>query len=339
MTPTQNPIPLQPVSAREPWQDILANTVNDAGELARLLDLDLQALPADHPLLSGFPVRVPTPYLARIRRGDPADPLLRQVFPDLQEAIEHPGFGPDPLAEADCNPRPGILHKYHGRALLVATGSCAVHCRYCFRRHFPYADNVPGKAQWQASLAYIGQDESISEVILSGGDPLTLPDIYLDWFYTELAAFPHITRIRLHTRLPVMIPQRITDTLCNILANPRFQTILVLHSNHAQELDSEVNAACQRLAGAGVTLLNQSVLLKGINDDVAALAELSERLFQAGVLPYYLHLLDRVTGAAHFEVTAEDADRLMTQLRNRLSGYLVPTLVREEPGAGAKTPV
>ena len=328
-----NTIPLQQSSS---WQEILSNTVNTSAELCRLLDLDLAALPEGHPLLAQFPVRVPLPYLSRMTKGDPMDPLLLQVFPALAEAKPAPGYSADPVGEAACNPAPGILHKYHGRALLLVTSSCAIHCRYCFRRHFPYQDNQPGKPHWQDSLAYVGGDTSISEIILSGGDPLTLPDSYLTWFYEQLAKFPHVRRIRIHTRLPVMIPQRITANLCRILANPRFQTILVLHSNHAREIDGAVAGACRTLLQEGITLLNQSVLLKDINDSVQALAALSERLFDTGVLPYYLHLLDRVTGASHFDVPEAQALVLLEELRNILPGYLVPKLVREVPGKAAK---
>lgn len=319
------------------WQEILAGTIKNTEELCRRLDLKQDALPADHPLLKNFPVRVPAPFLARMEIGNPNDPLLLQVFPGAAEANSTPGFINDPLEESNANPHPGILHKYKGRALLLVTSSCAIHCRYCFRRHFPYADNLPGRQHWRESLDYIANDTSLSEIIFSGGDPLTLPDAYLGWFIEELSRFDHIKRIRLHTRLPIMIPQRITESLCELLANPRFQTILVLHSNHPGEFDVEVDEACQKLSQAGVCLLNQSVLLKGINDSPATLAALSERLFSAGVLPYYLHLLDRVIGAAHFEVNEKDASVLMKKLQATLPGYLVPKLVREIPGEAAKT--
>jgi L-lysine 2,3-aminomutase len=319
------------------WQEILAGTIQNTEELCRRLDLKQDALPADHPLLKNFPVRVPAPFLSRMEIGNPNDPLLLQVFPGAAEANSTPGFVNDPLEESSANPHPGILHKYKGRALLLVTSSCAIHCRYCFRRHFPYADNLPGRQHWRESLDYIANDTSLSEIIFSGGDPLTLPDAYLGWFIDQLSRFDHIKRIRLHTRLPIMIPQRITESLCELLANPRFQTILVLHSNHPGEFDVEVDEACQKLSQAGVCLLNQSVLLKGINDSSATLAALSERLFLAGVLPYYLHLLDRVIGAAHFEVSEKEASVLMKKLQATLPGYLVPKLVREIPGETAKT--
>jgi EF-P beta-lysylation protein EpmB len=322
-----------------PWQEILANTIRTTDKLCRLLEIDRQALPDTHPLVRQFPVRVPAPYLAKIKKGDPEDPLLQQVFPDIAEANEAPGYSADPLQESAHNPQPGILHKYKGRALLIATSSCAVHCRYCFRRHFPYSDNPPGKEGWKTSLDYIRQDTSIQEVIFSGGDPLTLPDSYLQWYLYEISTIPHVTRIRLHTRLPVMIPQRINKRLCELLENSRFQTILVLHSNHPQELDDDTNSACQALKAAGVTLLNQSVLLRGVNDDADTLIRLSERLFADGVMPYYLHLMDRVEGGAHFTVSDHDAGRLLAAMQQNLPGYLVPKLVREEPGKKSKTVV
>lgn len=319
------------------WQEILASTITDSDELCRLLDLDLSALPKGHFLLKQFPLRVPAPYLNRIEKGNARDPLLLQVFPDAREALQVPEFSSDPLEEAAVNPLPGILHKYTGRVLLLVTSSCAIHCRYCFRRHFPYDENLPGKQQWQESLAYLAEDKSISEVIFSGGDPLTLPDNYLDWFIDELSRFDHIQRIRFHTRMPIMIPQRITPALCRILANQRFRTILVLHSNHAREFDREVDQACLMLKQSGIELLNQSVLLKNINDTSVALAALSESLFNAGVLPYYLHLFDRVANAAHFDVDNERGIALIRELQAMLPGYLVPRLVREIPGEASKT--
>jgi len=321
------------------WQEILASTINSSEELCRLLELDLEALPEGHPLLAGFPVRVPVPYLSRIEKSNPDDPLLLQVFPSIQEARHVPGFSDLPLQESQVNPASGILHKYHGRALLLLTSACAIHCRYCFRRHFPYAQTIPGRQAWMESLDYLKEDTSIREVVFSGGDPLTLPDRSLAWFLDALADIDHIQTVRIHTRLPIMIPQRVTRTLCEILAKPSMRTMLVLHANHARELDGDVDLACQKLRNAGVTLLNQSVLLRGINDSVTALESLSERLFSAGVLPYYLHMLDRVNGAAHFDVDDNTASTLVRSLQQRLPGYLVPKLVREIPGQHSKIPV
>ena len=327
----------QAIEIRANWQQLLTGAISDPLELCRLLDLDLKTLPPGHPLLSKFPVRVPGPFLSRIERGNPTDPLLLQVLPATAEADTVPGFTNDPLEETDYSPAPGILCKYDGRALLLVTSSCAIHCRYCFRRHFPYSDNRLGKQQWQKSLAWIEENTNITEIIFSGGDPLTLPDDYLEWFLETLAGFSHVERIRIHTRLPIMIPQRVTRSLCRILANPRFRTILVLHSNHAQEFDEHVDSVCAMLKQSNVVLLNQSVLLKGINNSCDALSDLSERMFAAGVLPYYLHMPDKVAGSTHFYVDEHEALTLVRQLQAGLPGYLVPRLVQEVPGEASKT--
>ena len=260
-------------------------------------------------------------------------------MPQQQELKNFPGFVSDPLAEQKFNPKPGILHKYAGRALLMPTSSCAIHCRYCFRRHFPYTENRPDKKQWLDSLQYILADASITEVILSGGDPLAISDKHLEWLLEHLEAIPHIKRVRIHTRFPVVIPQRVTQQLCDLFLRYQLRFVMVLHTNHAQELDEEVSAACKKLKGAGVDLFNQSVLLKNINDNPGTLINLSERLFTCGVTPYYLHMLDKVKGSGHFEVNLQNAKSLMTKIRARLPGYLVPTLVQEEPAAANKTPI
>lgn len=330
-------IPLAPEGPS--WQDSLADLVTDPRELLALLELP-DGLPGlSEEALRGFPLRVPRPFLARMRKGDARDPLLLQVLPLAEETRDAPGFLDDPLGERGFNPRPGLLHKYHGRALLLPTSSCAIHCRYCFRRHFPYGDNNPGRKEWSRALEYLAADPEIEEVILSGGDPLAAPDRHLAWLAERLAEIPQLRRLRLHTRLPIMIPQRVDAALCAWLSGSRLRTVVVVHANHAREFDADVDRACARLRGAGVTLLNQSVLLKGINDDAEALAGLSSRLFAAGVLPYYLHLLDRTRGTAHFEVGEARALELLEDLRARLPGYLVPRLVRETAGAAAKTPV
>jgi EF-P beta-lysylation protein EpmB len=317
----------------------LAGAVTDPAELLDLLALDQALLPAAMAAARLFPLRVPHAYLARMRRGDPHDPLLRQVLPLAVEHDERPGFGADPVGDLAAQAVPGVLQKYHGRVLLTATGACAVHCRYCFRRHFPYADANASADAWLGALAHIAADTSLHEVILSGGDPLVLSDRRLSQFVDALAGVPHVRRLRIHTRLPVVLPARVDGDLLDWLARPRFATVLVVHANHAHEIDAPVCAAMARLRHAGVTLLNQSVLLRGVNDSVDALAELSESLFAAGVLPYYLHLLDRVQGAAHFEVPEAEARHLMQQLNARLPGYLVPRLVREVAGAPGKVPV
>lgn len=318
------------------WQEQLADLVTDPQELLALLGLDPDQLDLAPEALEGFPLRVPRPYLARMRPGDPQDPLLLQVLPQGPELLEVPGYTADPLQENAVNAVPGLLHKYAGRVLLIVTQSCAIHCRYCFRRHFPYADNRQGRAQWQQALDYIAADPSITEVILSGGDPLATSNTWLGWLLQALADIPHLQRLRLHTRLPIMLPDRVDRGLLDLLGAWRGSCIVVLHANHAQEFDAEVDAACLRLRAAGVQLLNQSVLLKGINDSVDVLCTLSERLLASGVLPYYLHQLDKVAGAAHFAVTDARALELLTALRSRLPGYLVPRLVRETAGDDAK---
>ncbi len=282
-----------------------------------------------------LPVRVPRPYAGRMIAGDLQDPLLRQVLPSARELQLIPGYTGDPLGEAHAVATQGLLHKYHGRALLVVTGACPVHCRYCFRRHFPFADH----RDLQPALEQIRTDPSIEEVILSGGDPLMLDDERLGELAGDLAAIPHLQRLRVHTRMPVVLPQRVNDSLLGWLTGSRLQPVLVLHANHAAELDAAVLTGLRLLHTAGVVLLNQSVLLAGINDRVDTLRELSEALLAGGVLPYYLHLLDQVQGAAHFAVAEETARRLLGELMTRAPGYLVPRLVREQEGAPCKLPL
>lgn len=318
------------------WQRELAQAITDPAQLLALLDLSADLLPGARAAQALFPLRVPRPYLARMRRGDVHDPLLRQVLPLAAEQQPAPGFNQDPVGDRAAMVAPGVLHKYAGRVLLTATGACAVHCRYCFRRHYPYADANPTSDHWRAALDYIAADPGIREVILSGGDPLSLSDQRLEEFAGRLQAIAHVRRLRIHTRLPVVLPQRVDTALLDWLGRLRMQTVVVLHANHANEIDDAVHAACRRLAGAGASLLNQSVLLRGVNDSVEALADLSETLFSAGVLPYYLHQLDKVAGAAHFEVTDAAACALLAALNARLPGYLTPRLVREVPGAPGK---
>ncbi len=322
------------------WRRRLAEAVTDPAELLSLLELPASSVDG---LLDGmrragrlFPLRVPRSFVARMRKGDPADPLLAQVLPVAAELDPVPGFTADPVGELAAAPVPGLLHKYQGRALLVATGACAVHCRYCFRRAFPYAEQGASAAGFEPALAYVAADPTIEEVILSGGDPLLLPDARLARLAEALAAIPHVVRLRVHTRTPIVLPDRVDDDLLAWLTGTRLAPVMVLHANHAREIDREVTAAMARLAEAGVPLLNQSVLLKGVNDSVEALADLSRALFEAGVMPYYLHLLDHVTGAAHFEVEEGEARRLAAALAARLPGYLVPRLVREVEGAAGK---
>ncbi|PMR73832.1 EF-P beta-lysylation protein EpmB [Billgrantia endophytica] len=328
-----------PLALQSAWQAQLSQAIRDPGELCRRLGLDGGWLPGAERGHSLFEVRVPEAFLSRMRPGDPQDPLLRQVLPLAAEGEVVRGYVSDPLAEADHTPGRGLIHKYAGRVLLIASPACAVNCRYCFRRHFPYGENTPSRTQWEDSLEYLRDDVSITEAILSGGDPLAASDRQLAWLAERLAAIPHLKRLRLHTRLPVVIPDRVDDALLHWLSTTRLQKVVVLHINHANEIDDAVAAACERLKGAGVTLLNQSVLLRGVNDSVETLANLSERLFEAGVLPYYLHVLDPVAGAAHFDVTDEEARELIAGLRGQLPGFLMPRLVREIPGEASKTPL
>ncbi|WP_290796684.1 EF-P beta-lysylation protein EpmB [Halomonas sp.] len=329
----------RPLAPPPAWQAQLAGAIRDPAELCRRLGLNEAWRPGAEAGHALFEVRVPEAFLSRMRPNDPADPLLRQVLPLGEEALPTPGYVNDPLEEAAHTPARGLIHKYAGRVLLITSPACAVNCRYCFRRHFPYGDNSPSRAQWEATLDHLRSDPTIVEAILSGGDPLAASDRQLAWLVERLGAIPHLKRLRIHTRLPVVIPDRVDDALLEWLGATRLQTVVVLHINHANEIDDAVADACERLKAAGVTLLNQSVLLRGVNDRVDALAALSERLFEAGVLPYYLHVLDPVAGAAHFDVPDEEARGLVAGLRDMLPGFLVPKLVREIPGGASKTPL
>ena len=312
------------------WPRELARAVTDLDELLGLVGVARQRVDAQP---SGcFPLRVPHPYVQRMRHGDAADPLLRQVLPLASEAVAASGYVADPLEEEAAVVAPGALHKYAGRVLMIATGACAVHCRYCFRRHFPYGQHRQG-GEFPA-LDAIRDDPSVREVILSGGDPLLLTDRHLARLVERIGAIRHVSRLRIHTRLPVVIPQRVTAALIDILANAPQRIVVVLHFNHGNEIDADCGRALRALGR--FTLLNQSVLLRGVNDHADVLRELSERLFDAGVLPYYLHLADAVAGTAHFDVPARHATEIHRRLTTQLPGYLVPKLVREVPGASAK---
>ncbi|MDD5394280.1 MAG: EF-P beta-lysylation protein EpmB [Thiothrix sp.] len=320
------------------WQRELAAAVRDPQALLRLLDLpdgNTSSKAAQQ-----FRLLAPHSYIARMKKGDCHDPLLRQVLPLDDELQVVEGFNQDPVGDQHSVVADGVLHKYHGRVLLVTTGACAVHCRYCFRRHFPYSESNPVKAEWEGALAYIRANPDVREVILSGGDPLTLADERLAVLFRQLRDMPQVTRVRFHSRLPVVLPSRIDASFLQLLHEIPQQTVMVIHANHAQELDADdVRQALAALRAAGVTLFNQAVLLRGVNDSVQAQADLSESLFAHGVMPYYLHLLDRVAGAAHFEVAETEAVRLLETLRKRLPGFLVPKLVREVAGEKAKMPV
>ena len=317
---------------RPEWHEALAEAVTDPVELCRLVGLGPSAAEAARRFERGFPLLAPRSYVARIRPGDLDDPLLAQVLPRKEELEESAGFTTDPVSEAEMARACGLLRKYRGRALILATEACGVHCRFCFRRHTssPSLPKPPG--QCEAALSQIGGDRSLREVILSGGDPLTLDDDTLADLAGRLARIPHIARLRVHTRLPIVIPQRITDQLLAWLRGTRLAPIVVVHVNHPAEIDGSVATALGRLVDAGVPVLSQSVLLRGVNDQIDTLAELYQRLVDLRVIPYYLHQLDRVAGAAHFEVPESTGRRLLTQLRARLPGYAVPRYVRETPG-------
>lgn len=316
------------------WQR--ARHVLRPAELLQELGLD-PALPGlELERLRGFPLRVPHAFVTRMRRGDPLDPLFLQVWPAAAEGLETPGFVADAVGDLSRLKPGGLIHKYRGRALVVGTGACAVHCRYCFRRHFPYGEHLGSRGRWRETLEQVAADPGIEEVILSGGDPLSLDDDKLAALAQGLEAIPHVRRLRLHTRTAVVLPERVDQALLAWLRRSRLQKVVVLHVNHPNEIDAAAEAAIARLRGTGATLLNQSVLLKRVNDRAEILTVLSERLFACGVLPYYLHLLDRVQGAGHFEVDENIATGLMRELAARLPGYLVPRLAREVPGAPAK---
>ncbi len=324
---------------REDWLTQLADVITDPDELLHILNVaDDEELLAGREARRLFALRVPRAFVARMEKGNPNDPLLRQVLTAKQEFVAAPGFTTDPLEEQH-SVVPGLLHKYRNRALLLVKGGCAVNCRYCFRRHFPYADNQGNKRNWQTALAYISEHPELDEIIFSGGDPLMAKDHELDWLMSELEAIPHIKRLRIHSRLPIVIPARITDVLTARIARSSLQVLLVNHINHAQEIGDDFRSAMAKLRQAGVTLLNQSVLLRGVNDSAQTLADLSNALFDAGVMPYYLHVLDRVQGAAHFMVEDEEARAIMRELLTLVSGYMVPKLAREIGGEPSKTPL
>lgn len=342
MIPAASPT-LQPATPANDWKRSWREAVRDPRELLAMLGLEhLGGHLGEHLSVDAaaqFPLRVPRAFVARMRHGDPADPLLRQVLPMDDEMRVVPGFGLDAVGDAGARTGTGVIQKYRGRALLVATGSCAVHCRYCFRRHFPYGEETAAAGRWQEAVALLRDDASVEEVILSGGDPLSLSTARLAELTDALASIPHLQRLRIHTRLPVVLPERVDAELLAWMQRLPWPVAVVVHANHANEFDAAVDAAMGRLRAAGATLLNQAVLLRGVNDSVEALAELSARTFAAGVLPYYLHQLDRVAGTAHFEVPDDEARALHAALSARLSGYLVPKLVREVAGDPGKRPL
>jgi EF-P beta-lysylation protein EpmB len=328
-----------PIVQGSDWKNQLAQAIRSPAELLQLLELPESYLPGANLANQLFPLRVPLSYLMRIKKGDPNDPLLRQVLPLDCEAQTIKGYSDDPVGDLASQKIPGLLHKYKGRALLITSAACGIHCRYCFRRNFPYNDAKLSHNHWQQSLNYLANHPDVSEIILSGGDPFSLSDEKLDDLLTALEKISHIKTLRVHTRLPIVIPQRITKSLINRLTKSPLKTVVVVHVNHANEIDNAVIEAMSKLRHAGVILLNQSVLLHKVNDSTAALEQLSHTLFDSGILPYYLHQLDKVNGAAHFAVESNQALELVNILRQRLPGYLVPRLVEERAGEPSKLPL
>ncbi len=311
------------------WQLEYKSSITNIDQLCQILGLKTEQLPTSSQANEQFKLRVPRSYVERMQRENPNDPLLLQVLPSAYEDNTINGYIKDPVGDLKSIKSPGLLQKYNGRALLLATSRCAIHCRYCFRRHFPYSTQNPRIDSWSSAIQELQQDQSISEVILSGGDPLVLDDHELEKLIKKLEPIAHIKRLRIHTRLPVVIPNRINDELLKWVGETRMKVIMVLHINHANEINKEIHNKLKKLTETDCVLLNQSVLLKNINDRASSLINLSESLFESGVLPYYLHLLDKVEGAAHFDVSETDAREIMREITKHLPGYLVPRLVKE----------
>lgn len=327
----------QTISITPDWKQQLSQAVSSIDQLLSLLKLNPDQLGISHSAAAQFALKVPYSFIARMRPGDPRDPLLLQVLPLAAEMVETQDYNHDPLHESQHNPVAGIVHKYANRLLLIISPVCAINCRYCFRRHFPYAENRQSKEQWQSALDYIRNDTTINEVIFSGGDPLTANDQFLAWLCEQIADIAHIKRLRIHTRLPVVIPARIDQRFLHWATATRLKTIVVLHINHANEIDAELATAIRKMVDAGIQVFNQTVLLRGINDSATILAQLSEALFDCGVVPYYLHLCDPVAGAQHFDLEEDIARHIYAQLQALLPGFLLPKLVREIPGKKSKS--
>ncbi len=324
---------------RSSWRRSLATAIRDVESLVRELELPEEYATSAIEAAKSFPVLVPRSFLARMQVGDPLDPLLRQVLPVAEECVSVPGFVVDAVDDQAAKLAPGLLQKYVGRVLLMAAGSCAVNCRYCFRRHYPYSEEPRRLDDWEPAIQAIEQDSTIHEVILSGGDPLMLTDDRLAALLERLERIEHLTRLRIHSRLPIVLPDRVNPELIDFLKSSRLQPIMVVHANHPHEIADDCAEALRKLVRSGIPTLNQAVLLRGVNDDADVLADLCERLMDLGVLPYYLHQLDRVAGTAHFEVPEVTGLELIAQLRRRLPGYAVPQFVREVAGAASKTPI
>ncbi|MCG9513848.1 EF-P beta-lysylation protein EpmB [Acinetobacter pittii] len=322
------------------WQSQLSDLITDPSELLSLLELSSEQLLSGAILASEkFKLRVPRAFVGKMNAKNPLDPLLLQVLPHHLELEEHPEFVTDPLGEEVANQLPGVLHKYKSRFLLTLTGACAVHCRYCFRRHFPYQENLPKNEDWLNIKNYIEANPNINEIILSGGDPLTLSNRKLALWLERLSSLKQIKILRIHSRVPIVIPNRIDEELISLLKNSRLRIVLVVHSNHASELDDFTCSKLLQLSEHHITVLNQAVLLKGVNDSAQTLVDLSYRLFEARVMPYYLHVLDKVKGAQHFDLDSSEIDEIYRDVLANLPGYLVPKLVREIAGEKNKTPL
>jgi EF-P beta-lysylation protein EpmB len=320
------------------WQKDLRQVITDPKQLLSLLDIDSSEYLQHFKAKKLFPVRVPLPFIKRMKKNDIHDPLLRQVMPLSSEFVISDGFIADPLQEHDTVAE-GLLHKYKSRVLMIVKAGCAINCRYCFRRHFPYQENSPNKKRWQQALNYNTNQNDISEVIFSGGDPLMANDEHLTWLVEQIEKIPHVRRLRIHTRLPLVIPNRITNNLVNLLSNTSLKATMVLHINHGNEIDDDFAKAIEPLRNAKVPLFNQSVMLKGVNDNAKTLSDLSEKMFDIGIIPYYLHLFDPVQGAAHFDVNEDRAVSIANEMLASLPGFLMPRLVREIAGQANKTPI
>ncbi|WP_269913539.1 EF-P beta-lysylation protein EpmB [Acinetobacter sp. HY1485] len=322
------------------WKSQLSDLITDPQELLNILNLSQDDLLSGAILASEqFKLRIPRAFVEKMDISNPKDPLLLQVLPHHLELEEHADFVTDPLGEEQANHLPGILHKYESRFLLTLTGACAVHCRYCFRRHFPYQENLPKNHDWENIQNYILQHPQINEIILSGGDPLTISNQKLETWIKRLESIEQLQTLRIHTRVPVVIPTRLDDELLTLLKNSRLRIVIVIHSNHANELDDFTVSQLKNLADQHITVLNQAVFLKGVNDNADVLVNLSKRLFEARVMPYYLHVLDKVKGAHHFDLDNAIIEQIYTDILARLPGYLVPKLVREIAGEKNKTPL
>ena len=327
----------QPINIYSDWKSELSNCISSIDQLLQLLGLSSKDLNASQLASQGFSIKVPLHYAELMEYGNPEDPLLKQVLPIEAELNQDPSFSIDPVNESEYNPVPGIVHKYRNRVLMIISPNCAINCRYCFRRHFPYQENRQSKQQWLQALDYLKDRPEINEVIYSGGDPLAANDNFLSWLTQQIETIKHIKRLRIHSRLPVVIPSRIDTQLLTWLSSSRLKPTMVLHINHANEIDVKLCQSVEKLKTAGITVLNQSVLLKGINDSSQALINLSEKLFDAGIMPYYLHLLDPVQGASHFDIPVDKALKIFSHIQAELPGFLLPKLVQEKAGETSKS--